>query len=277
MNINNQEINIFVATHKKFKIETNNPIYYPIFGGASLYPEVELGYLKDNIGENISIKKEMYNELTSFYWAWKNSNAQIKGLCHYRRYFYKTNASVNPKYIINSKDILNALNDVDIILPSPYIHRGVSNFNSYNKNGAGVIEDLEITRMVLKEKYPEYLDSYDYFMNLEWASLCNSFIAKREIFDSYAEWLFDILFEVEKRINVSERKGQQRRAFGFLGERLLNVWVMKNNFKIKYYMMNRCDIEKNCSYFLHVLADKVGAYKILNKGIYFHEKWKGKI
>ena len=53
----------------------------------------------------------------------------------------------------------------------------------------------------------------------------------KDIFDSYSKWLFDILFEVEKRVDITNRDTYQKRIFGFLSERLLKVWVQKNNLK----------------------------------------------
>ena len=55
-----------------------------------------------------------------------------------------------------------------------------------------------------------------------------------EFVDCYCEWLFNILFECEKRINILDRDDYQKRVFGFLSERLFNVWVTKNQLKVYY-------------------------------------------
>lgn len=59
------------------------------------------------------------------------------------------------------------------------------------------------------------------------------FVMKKELFDEYCAWLFDILFELEKRIDISRYDAYQARVFGFLGERLFNVWLEKKKLKIK--------------------------------------------
>lgn len=50
---------------------------------------LDLGYQKDNTGENISNKNAAYCELTGLYWAWKNLDTDYTGLAHYRRHFGK--------------------------------------------------------------------------------------------------------------------------------------------------------------------------------------------
>lgn len=64
-------------------------------------------------------------------------------------------------------------------------------------------------------------------------SACNMFICGKELFDEYSKWLFDILFEVEKRVTISTDPIQAR-IFGYMSERLLNVFVHHNRLRVKY-------------------------------------------
>lgn len=43
---------------------------------------------------------------------------------------------------------------------------------------------------------------------------------------------FAILFETEKRIDVTNRDSYQKRVFGFLSERLFNVWLDFKKLKL---------------------------------------------
>ena len=71
--------------HKKYE-KLNNDIYIPLQVGAALHNS--LGYHSDNTGDNISERNPYYSELTGLYWLYKNdSDCDITGLCHYRRYF----------------------------------------------------------------------------------------------------------------------------------------------------------------------------------------------
>ena len=59
----------------------------------------------------------------------------------------------------------------------------------------------------------------------------NMLIARRTIFDAYYTWLFDMLFEVEKRLDTSGYSPSDQRVFGYLAERLLDVYVLHNHLR----------------------------------------------
>ncbi|MDD4699415.1 MAG: DUF4422 domain-containing protein, partial [Oscillospiraceae bacterium] len=68
----------------------------------------------------------------------------------------------------------------------------------------------------------------------------NVLIASKPTFDAYAEWLFSILFEVEKQIQseVLQRDVYQQRVYGFLAERLMGVFIATHNdLKVKQLPM----------------------------------------
>ena len=70
----------------------------------------------------------------------------------------------------------------------------------------------------------------------------NMFIMKRDKFDAYCEWLFDILFELEKRLDISNYNTNDARVFGFVSERLLDVWINTNNISYTnqpYFFMEK--------------------------------------
>ena len=61
----------------------------------------------------------------------------------------------------------------------------------------------------------------------------NMFVMKKELLNDYCDWLFNILFEVEKRLKDKTYDAFQARYPGRLSEMLLDVWINKNQLKYK--------------------------------------------
>ena len=86
-------------------------------------------------------------------------------------------------------------------------------------------------------------------------SYANMFIMPQGLFQSYAKWLFDILFEMEKYEDMTGYTIQEKRLYGYLGELLLNVWILKNGLKCKH--LDICNIENESASACHVLKAKL--------------------
>ncbi len=219
---------ILIATHKDYTFPGEEP-YYPIQVGAKINKKID-NVLYDDSGENISIKNPCYCELTALYWLWKNVKDEIVGLVHYRRYFKveKSDISINGHKIVDVNYLQCLTDTVDILLPEK------KHFANEYKNvfwqyyDWHYIQDLIKIKEVVQTKYPEYLDSFDYVMSQKSMHICNMFVAKKRVMDEYCEWLFDILFSLESVIDISNYTPHQKRVYGFLSERLFNVWLHKN-------------------------------------------------
>ena len=210
-------IKIIVATHKKYSMPSD-AVYLPLHVGRE--GKTDLGYTGDNTGNNISLKNPNYCELTGLYWAWKNLFADYLGLVHYRRYFAAHNR------IARQMDFEKALTRVPVILPCPRHYWIETNYTQYIH--AHHLQDLTITRDVLLELYPSYLPAYDRQMKLRSGHRFNMFIMRRDLFDAYCQWIFNILFEIESRLDISKYDAYNARVFGFIAERLLDVWIETN-------------------------------------------------
>lgn len=66
------KIKILVACHKPAKVYQDE-VYTPIQVGKALHPELDLGFITDATGENISALNSQYCELT----AQKGSGGQV--------------------------------------------------------------------------------------------------------------------------------------------------------------------------------------------------------
>lgn len=226
------DIKILVATHKQYWMPEDK-IYLPIHVGR--VEKADLGYLGDDTGDNISAKNANYCELTGLYWAWKNLKCDYIGLCHYRRYFaHAVSGSDMEKKklaILQRTDYEKLLKQYDVILPKQrnyFIETVRSQYeHAHNKN------DLALTEQIVAELYPEYSEAFCKVMGGTKLHIFNMFVMKKEKLDEYCQWLFTILFELEKRIDISSYSQYEARVFGFLSERLLNVWLEKQKLKVK--------------------------------------------
>ena len=102
--------------------------------------------------------------------------------------------------------------------------------------------DLLVTRRILEERYPAYLPAWESVMHRTSGHRFNLFVMKRALLHAYCEWLFDILFELEKRLDISDYDALDTRVFGLVSERLLDVWVETN--QISYVEMPVVFLEK---------------------------------
>lgn len=220
---------IYIATHKKFNVPNLNG-YCALQVGAE--GKEKYGYLRDNIGNHISGKNANYCELTGLYWIWKNTDDSYKGLVHYRRYFGRNNLSNKISDICSYEYLLNCLKSVDIVLP--YVEYFKQNAKEEILLHCCAEEIFDKLRQIIETKYPDYIETYDRYFNENKASLFNMLFCKREIFDAYCEWLFSILFVLEKQVDLAKLNTYQQRLYGFLSERLLNVWVIKNKLVVKH-------------------------------------------
>ena len=219
---------IIVATHKAYQMPADS-MYVPVQVGAE--GKASLGYAVDNVGDNISAKNKNYCELTGLYWAWKNLDADYIGRAHYRRHFSVRSKGDKWASILTADELNQLLKENDVILPKPRNYFIESNYSQYVHAHHAI--DLDTTREIISEKYPGYLKAYDAYMKRTIGHRFNMFIMKKEKFNDYCSWLFDILFELEKRLDISQYNQNDSRVFGFVSERLIDVWLETNSIKYK--------------------------------------------
>ena len=224
-----KDIKVIVAAHKKYEMPKDK-MYVPVQVGAE--GKKDIGYTKDNTGDNISSKNSMYCELTGLYWAWKNLVADYIGLAHYRRHFKGKKKSDNiMDNILSYEEASNLLDKCDVIVPKKRNYMIETIYSHYEHTHH--IETLDCTREVIAELYPEYLATFDANMKKTYMHAFNMFIMSRENVNNYCKWLFDILFEVEKRLGDKEYDAFQARYPGRLSELLFDVWMNKNGLNYK--------------------------------------------
>ena len=227
---------IVVATHKTFDMPKDK-MYIPLHVGAEGKVDengnpLDLGYQKDNTGDNISDKNSQFCELTGLYWAWKNLDAEYLGLVHYRRHFKslrRKNSENRFDNVLRYKELRPLLDDHAVFVTKKrrYYIETLEQHYAHNH----FIKELDTARDIMLEKYPEYKETYKKVMNRTYGYMFNMMILRRDLMNEYCEWLFDILFELTKRLEDSsdgserELTSFENRFPGRVSERIFNVWL----------------------------------------------------
>ncbi len=231
-------IKIFVATHKPCQLP-NISCYVPIQVGASGKDSItyeQLGIkeksgsiIRDDCGENISTKNPYYCELTGTYYIWKNVEADVVGLCHYRRFFANKKSLGDDeapfKNVLTEREIEKLMQNADVVVPkrNKYFIETIYSHYSHTMDGM----HLDVAREVMAKVCPEDLKYMDAIYSRTNGSMYNMCIMKKDLFDKYSEWLFALLAGVEERVDVSDLSDFQARLFGRVSEILMNVWILK--------------------------------------------------
>lgn len=239
---NNSKLRIFVNYYKEnfiFKSDVYQPILIsnPHWNGDS---EI----IKDNVGINIANKNKNYAELSGHYWVWKNflpkCDTDYIGFCHYRRFLdfnfntterfpFKPVLADDFKKIFNQytqESVLNVIGGFDIVLPYKYqIDTTIyDQFLKYHPKS-----DLDTALKVLAELYPDYTEDAIAFMKADEFYSCLNFVMKKELVNQYMEWLFNILFALEKQTSWHNyTQYMQVRMPAFIAERFFNIWLNHN-------------------------------------------------
>lgn len=253
-----QNIKIFISCHKKCELLRNKYIF-PIQVGTALSPERFPDMFHDDDGENISKLNPMYCELTAQYWAWKNIDADYYGFMHYRLYFSlnstmlpedcfgnivldnitKTNLDMlgldedNIQKVVSQYDVITLIpNRISDLGQSATVYEHAKKDSPFHR-----IEDMNAILKIIDEKYPEFTSAAKEYMNSSKGYFCNMYILKKEIFQSYCKWLFDILETHRNSTSFYDYSVDEMRVSGFWAERLWGIYftyLKEQNRNLKY-------------------------------------------
>lgn len=210
---------VFLARSHKDKVAdytkyfTRYPYVVPVQAGAAM-TDLQLEVLQDCTGEHISEKNGDYCELSVLYWAWKNRSSNYMGLCHYRRWF-----EIDELKLFQIVD-----NQIDVVLPIPGIQLP-SNQEKWKQYHDGKEWDI-MCQMTLK-LYPEYSETVLAYGKMHMHYKYNMFIAKKEIFNQYCQWIFSILFAIEEHYKKNHIQVEGR-YLGYIAENLTSIFFIHN-------------------------------------------------
>ena len=235
--------------------------YIPVGLGSKTFSK---NCLTDKKGENISYKNDFYGEYTFHYWIWKNYLKEIKtewvGFCQYRKFFVNeipigNNLKFENLHNLTINEIHENDEKFDCILgnqfsvenyklskiikshfldfalkPSIIFNKKKRNlklhFDLFHRKGNF---ELALNLLNTNDKH----DFNEFMTNRTSFNPHNMFICKKDLLEKYYEAIFPWLEKCEKIFGFNNLKGYGlKRIYGFLAERFLSYWFMKN-YKVK--------------------------------------------
>ena len=239
------DLKLFEIGHKEWSLHNQMAIPLQV---SSAFNDDNICSLKDNLGIEISSLNKLYCELTGIYWIWKNAlnNGKYIGQYTYRR----------PFMIENDFSFERVFRNYDIIVPNKmYFDETVyEQYGLYHN-----IKDIDTIFDIIMVEYPDYIKDIELFKKQKYLYNSNGFIMKAEDYSKYCDFLFNVLFKWQEKMNIytisdmddyvnkqhtlglyhffgeDEKEAcinYQRRAIGFLSERIFNIYLNHNFNKI---------------------------------------------
>ena len=241
---NSSSLKIFIMANKDFENVRYNPVYNIVVDNKTqLKNNYSLNIIYANKGKLYNMSKA-YGEMSKLYYIYqlyKNETISSKyiGLNHYRRYFiFGDNIPYLEDIFENYNVILNKQAKLKQQMRRHYC------INHICKNFDEILN-------IIKEIKPDYYQTAKRTSKERKFYFANIFIMKKEDFFKYCQFVFDILFEFDKRNNFSSDKdvldyakkfynnsddyNNQSRLQGFLAERISNIFFKQYFRKIKSF------------------------------------------
>ena len=237
------------------------PPFLPIAAGAC-----RTDIMNDARGEeNISTKNKWYGDFTSLYWAWKNlKDVDIIGTSHYRRYLadddvlnrwqfeYSLSWEKFSNRRYNTDHLVKILDKCDFVMLKEFIFQTTTReqyiqCHHYPQN-------LDYVTKALEKIHPESVDIWKNILEKKSMQPGYLFLTRWEKFNELCEWLYPVLVDIEKQIDIAQYEGYQSRVIAFLYERLVPVFIVTKNYRIEQRSMYLIEKESKLS---------VGEYKRL--------------
>lgn len=230
-------IQIFQTFHKDYLSNPKAEWLRPVGVGGYTHE----GFESDATGDHIAALNPAYCELTVQYWAWKNTQSDYVGLCHYRRLM---NFVIDQTWLAPGNSSLPLDQGMVDYLSSPVQHqrlqalltqfdvivpRQVRTVPSIEHQYVSCVERApwEAFLRVIKLVYSAHPGVEEYFRLAPQAPMWNMFVMRRDLFDAYSRELFLVMDAVYEQIG-QPYDSYQNRYPGFLGERFLGLWLHLN-------------------------------------------------
>lgn len=243
----NDNVDIFVYTHKPFRQIVSNSIYKVLTCSRDDFSGFTVPVYRDYTGDNISDKNLMYNEYTGIYWLWKNYELKkYVGINHYNRYYTFMDKPLDIEALMSYFSLIISKR---LDLANPVTRERMNNRDSYAYWHN--VEDFDLLEQVIHEKYPEYITGFDRMKERDYIFNSSMFIMSKESFNEYCSFIFDILGTYNQyhghytaddyKAHVMSNRDKyikpslpyytvekQARLLGYIAERAMNAYLFSN-------------------------------------------------
>ena len=139
-------------------------------------------------------------------------------------------------------DVESELKGYDIALPKPIVMNRTLREQYADYHDVSHYDEMG---RVIKLLFPEKWSSFEDASERNTFFIANMFIFSRKYFDQFCEFVFPVLFELEKRLIIPD-DSYQKRVFGYLGERLVTIFVnyisKVDKVSVKYFDLLNTDV-----------------------------------
>ena len=232
-----------------------------IVSGSALPSERDFRlFARDDVGDNISAEADKFCEFSALYWMWKNDDSDFLGLCHYRRFLSFANCdltstlprneygqivieSLNKNHIekfhLDDKErIEDILKNHSAILVKPL---EVNNLQGFMTSGTRKTvgehwktfnnfllkpETLDRALKIVSNIKPSYLPIVEKYLAGDKFLGFNCFILNRRKLDELCNFIFPVLFELDKYLDYKYYSNTMNRTLGYIGEILTSAFCL---------------------------------------------------
>jgi len=236
-------LNIYINAHKDFSTSLTSPIYKILCDEkVQLKKEYNLTIIETNKDNILTLKRRGYGENSKIHYIWKlykegKLDSKYVGFVHYRRIF---------SFKDNIPNIDEIFKNYDVILKRRTYFK-CSIRQHYNK--IHIPHFLNESVDIIRENYPEYYQFAERALRKKWGNFRNIFIMKKKDFIKWGDFVFGVLFEFDRKYNLTTDEDirnliikevkykrlnvyYQSRLQGFLIERISNIFYRRHFRKV---------------------------------------------
>lgn len=212
--------------------EFKKDIYVPI--GCGGYNSSKMMFTDDIGIDNISKYNQYLNEMSMIYWLSKNyellGNPDFIGIAQYRRY-------------LDFK--IDDLNDNNILCTFSK-NKYFTIYQSYCLYH--IKHDFDLFLSLFSKYLKEYQILLNTYLNQHVYAKCNMFVFSKKMFFEYSKFInicIDIALKILPELNLDSRDKYQKRALGFILERMSGFWIFMKFYDKSIVVKNIKMIELN--------------------------------